>query len=124
MPKCPVFSIDSCLGLEADYVILSMVKTDTETRTSLRNIKRLCVALTRARHGLIILANERYWSIMEEWKELIRYYKMGDLFVADGVKELSRFFNFEEHPLSKEYLEKRKANNSIYEQVEAKNEWF
>lgn len=56
----PVFTVDSFQGREADVVILSMVRTDTPGFW--KDDRRLCVALTRARHVLKIVGHATMWS--------------------------------------------------------------
>ena len=62
-----VHTIDSFQGREADIVLLSTVRT-TECGFWLDS-RRLCVALTRARHALHIIAS------CDEWKDTLHHLK-------------------------------------------------
>lgn len=55
---CPVHTIDSFQGREADTVVLSMVRDGTgNTLGFWSDMRRVCVAITRARTRLVILAS-------------------------------------------------------------------
>lgn len=56
----PIHTIDSFQGREADIVVLSMVRTESSGFWS--DERRLCVALTRARHILCVVGNCESWS--------------------------------------------------------------
>ena len=58
----PVHTIDSFQGREANTVVLSMVRDGTTTLGFWSDLRRVCVALTRARTRLVILAsNVKFW---------------------------------------------------------------
>lgn len=56
----PIHTIDSFQGREADVVVLSVVRTDKPGFWS--DKRRLCVALTRAKHCLCIVGYGSVWS--------------------------------------------------------------
>ena len=58
-PDVPVHTIDSFQGREADAIIVSIVRTDTCGFWS--DERRLCVALTRAKHHLSVVGNGSQW---------------------------------------------------------------
>lgn len=62
--------------MEKDYIIISTVRSNQEGIIGfLSNKKRLNVALTRARKGLIILGNCKFLSKRSRiWRELIDFY--------------------------------------------------
>ena len=55
-----IHTVDSFQGREADIVILTMVRTDSCGFWS--DPRRMCVALTRAKHSLIIVGSCDEWS--------------------------------------------------------------
>ncbi|CAJ2677798.1 unnamed protein product [Trifolium pratense] len=88
-----VKTIDGFQGGEQDIIILSTVRTDCST--SLRfisNNQRTNVALTRARHCLWILGNERTLVSQENvWKSLVLDAKKRQCFFnADEDKDLAK----------------------------------
>ena len=67
-------TIDSCQGREKDTILLSMVRSSTDARLSafLSDRRRLNVALTRARKGLLLIINcECYARDVASWKVLL-----------------------------------------------------
>lgn len=73
----PVHTIDSFQGREADVVVLSIVRTSSCGFWS--DPRRLCVALTRAKHVLHIVGNCKEWT--HELKELYQDAKERDCIV-------------------------------------------
>ena len=69
-------SVDGFQGMEKDYIIISTVRSNQEGIIGfLSDKKRLNVALTRARKGLIILGNCKFLSKRSRiWRELIDFY--------------------------------------------------
>ncbi|XP_016185296.1 uncharacterized protein LOC107626920 [Arachis ipaensis] len=95
-----VKSIDGFQGGEQDVIILSTVRTNNRTPLDfVSSQQRTNVALTRARHCLWILGNERALSYNENvWKHII-----------SDVKKRNCFFNAEEdEEFSKAILDARK----------------
>ncbi|XP_067617323.1 NFX1-type zinc finger-containing protein 1-like [Eurosta solidaginis] len=53
-----IATVDSFQGLEANIVLLSLVRSNTEGQIGfLRNKNRICVALSRAKHGMYIIGD-------------------------------------------------------------------
>lgn len=74
-----ITTVDSFQGLEADIVILSLVRSNQFGSIGfLAEENRICVALSRARYGLYVIGNMRlftqcsfYWSeIVDKFKNL------------------------------------------------------
>lgn len=79
-----VASVDSFQGREKDYIILSCVRSNEHQGIGfLSDPRRLNVALTRARYGVIVLGNARVLAKNPLWHALISHYK-DDGVVADG----------------------------------------
>ncbi|KAL1685650.1 AAA domain-containing protein, partial [Schizophyllum commune] len=60
LPSDRVFNVDSFQGNEADYVLVSMVRT--ETPGFLKSLPRLNVLLTRCRRGMVIVTSPTFLS--------------------------------------------------------------
>lgn len=70
-----VESIDDVQGEEHDYIIFSCVRSNSKKQIGfLANVKRLNVAITRARYGLFILANTSMFRYVPYRDQLIRFY--------------------------------------------------
>ena len=69
-----ISSVDSFQGGESDIIILSCVRSKLKHATQLKsvgflsNLRRLNVALTRAKQALWIVGNPEYLCINEHWK--------------------------------------------------------
>jgi hypothetical protein len=57
---CAASSVDGFQGGECDVVLLSLVRERVAASPFLNDPKRLCVALTRARHYLVVLCSDRH----------------------------------------------------------------
>lgn len=68
-----VGTVDSFQGQETEVVIFSAVRSNTFSELGfLRDPRRLCVALTRARKGLIILGDSTVLKSCRHWRSLIK----------------------------------------------------
>ncbi|OLY77861.1 Regulator of nonsense transcripts 1 [Smittium mucronatum] len=71
-----VASVDAFQGREKDYIILSCVRSnDHQGIGFLNDPRRLNVALTRARFGMIILGNPKVLSKNPLWHALLTHYR-------------------------------------------------
>jgi regulator of nonsense transcripts 1 len=84
-----VASVDSFQGREKDYIILSCVRSNEHQGIGfLSDPRRLNVALTRARYGLIILGNPRVLTRQPVWSMLLMHFKEQDALVEGPLTGL------------------------------------
>ena len=84
-----VASVDSFQGREKDFIILSCVRSNNAQGIGfLSDPRRLNVALTRARYGVMLLGNPRVLSTNKLWHALIKHYQAHSLLVTGPLEEL------------------------------------
>jgi len=84
-----VASVDSFQGREKDYIILSCVRSNENQGIGfLNDPRRLNVALTRARYGVIILGNPKVLSKSPLWNSLLTHYKDNNCLVEGPLNDL------------------------------------
>jgi superfamily I DNA and/or RNA helicase len=95
-----VLSVFASQGGEADFIILSTVRSlpkrelvEKPSRKWKKNQlgfiadeHQMNVALTRARHGLVIVGNSNLLSLHSMWKTLLDHYRDHDCFIEDWSK--------------------------------------
>lgn len=68
-------TVDAFQGREKDIIIISCVRSNTANKIGfLMNPKRLNVAITRAKYGLIFVGNVYVLKTNELWSQLIQHY--------------------------------------------------
>jgi len=71
-----VASVDSFQGREKDYILLTCVRSNDASGIGfLNDPRRLNVALTRAKFGMIIFGNAKVLSKHDLWNNLLNEYK-------------------------------------------------
>jgi regulator of nonsense transcripts 1 len=84
-----VASVDSFQGREKDYIILSCVRSNEHQGIGfLSDPRRLNVALTRARYGLVVMGNPRVLSKQPVWSALLSHFKEEDALVEGPLTSL------------------------------------
>ena len=84
-----VASVDAFQGREKDYIILSCVRANEHQGIGFLNEpRRLNVALTRARFGVIIVGNPKALSRHSMWNNLLTYFKENRTLVEGPLNDL------------------------------------
>jgi hypothetical protein len=85
-----VASVDSFQGREKDFILFSCVRSNEASGIGfLNDPRRLNVALTRARYGMIIFGNAKVLSQHDLWNNLLNEYKnQGTLVEGPSIQQL------------------------------------
>ncbi|CAH6719195.1 ATP-dependent helicase Nam7p [[Candida] jaroonii] len=84
-----VTSVDAFQGREKDFIILSCVRANQDQKIGfLKDPRRLNVAITRAKYGLIILGNTQALSRNFLWNELLLYFREKGCLVDGPLENL------------------------------------
>jgi len=76
LPNIKVGTVDSYQGQEVDLVLFSAVRSNSMHELGfLRDARRLCVAITRSKRGLIIAGDKYTLKSCKHWKSLLDFYE-------------------------------------------------
>ncbi|CAG5132003.1 unnamed protein product [Candidula unifasciata] len=88
-----VASVDAFQGREKDFILLSCVRSNEHQGIGfLNDPRRLNVALTRARYGVIIVGNPKILSRQTLWCHLLTYYREQKCLVEGQLSNLKECF--------------------------------
>lgn len=84
-----IASVDAFQGREKDIIIMSCVRSNEHQGIGfLNDPRRLNVALTRAKYGVIIVGNPKVLSKQQLWNHLLNFYKEKKVLVEGSLNNL------------------------------------
>lgn len=84
-----IASVDAFQGREKDIIILTCVRSNEHQGIGfLNDPRRLNVALTRAKYGIIIVGNPKVLSKQQLWNNLLNFYKEKKVLVEGALNNL------------------------------------
>jgi regulator of nonsense transcripts 1 len=84
-----VASVDSFQGREKDFIVMSCVRSSEDQGIGfLNDPRRLNVALTRAKYGIVILGNPKVLSRTLLWNNLLNHFQEQNLLVEGSLNAL------------------------------------
>jgi len=86
-----VASVDSFQGREKDYIVLSCVRSNEHQGIGfLNDPRRMNVALTRAKYGIVILGNPNVLAQQPLWNNLLSHFKNNSCLVEGPLSSLKQ----------------------------------
>jgi len=81
--------VDAFQGREKDLIIMSCVRSNqNEGIGFLNDTRRLNVAITRARYGIIIVGNPNTLAQQADWNNLLQFYKENHVLTEGALNNL------------------------------------
>merc|ERR1719298_285935 len=86
-----VASVDAFQGREKDFIILSCVRSNEKQGIGfLNDPRRLNVALTRAKYGVVVLGNPKVLSKQPLWNNFLVHFKEQEVLVEGPLSGLRK----------------------------------
>lgn len=87
-PGVEVCTVDGFQGREKDLIVLSTVRSNSAMQAGfVADARRLNVAITRARRGLVVIGDPKTLGTSSVWHSFIRWFSVNNCFV-DSLIEL------------------------------------
>ncbi|KAK8802087.1 hypothetical protein WA158_006482 [Blastocystis sp. Blastoise] len=110
-----IASVDSFQGREKDYILLSCVRSNEKTGIGfLVDARRLNVALTRAKYGIVIVGNPRVLAKEPIWNGLLTYFQDKKCLVEGPLDNLKYYTS--KIPKCRKYVNKQKMYLALQKQ--------
>ncbi len=107
-----VASVDAFQGREKDYIIVTCVRSNENLGIGfLTNAKRLNVALTRAKYGLVLVGNPKVLSKHPLWYQLLMNFKEKNCLVEGPLHNLKTSMIQFAKPSSNRYQGSRRESS-------------
>jgi regulator of nonsense transcripts 1 len=88
--RLEIASVDAFQGREKNFIIFSAVRANSQHDIGfLKDRRRICVSLTRARYGLIVIANAPTFAKNKMWVDYITHCMEKEVFVTGSLDHLT-----------------------------------
>ena len=116
--KIKVMNIDEFQGNEEDYVIFSTVRSNIDQKIGfLQDFRRLNVAITRARYGLVIFGDCETLGEWELWKILMNHYSSNNMLFSGNFGRSKPYTDPSGRTKNPPFAQTRKKTVKDFEEV-------
>jgi superfamily I DNA and/or RNA helicase len=87
-----IMSVDESQGREKEYVILSCVRSNEHKKVGfLDEYRRLNVAMTRVKNGLVVCGNANTFVVSKLWSQLVYYFQVNNAIFTGDLSNMKMF---------------------------------